>query len=262
MSQGHAGSGPGNHDGPWNPDGDRELQELILNSVNMGGFLRELATLTASTLSGPGNVLHCGITVVRHRKPAVAAASDQRARSLDELQNAFDDGPCLTALRQHETVLVRDVRLDRRWPDYTGDARDQGIGAILAVPLDLPGEDQAVVNLYAEKPDSFSPTDILVARNFVANASKSMKLALRLAHLRDTSDDLDAVMKSRAMIDMALGVIMVQNHCTHDEAIHELTRSSSARKTKLRETASAVVGAVSGQGVAGAREDIRTLLKE
>ena len=262
MSQGHAGDGPGNHEEPWIPDGDRELQELVLNSVDIGAFLQELATLAASTLSRPANVLHCGITVVRHRKPAVAAASDQRARALDELQNAFDDGPCLTALRQQETVLVRDVRRDRRWPDYTGEARERGIGLILAVPLDLSREDQAVLNLYAEQPDSLSPADILVARNFVANASKSMKLALRLAQLRDTSNDMDAAMKSRAMIDMALGVIMAQNRCTHDEAVHELTRSSSAGNTKLRETASAVVGAVSGQGAAGAREDIRALLKE
>jgi GAF domain-containing protein len=262
MSQGNRDREPGNHGEPWISDEDRELQGLVLASVDIGTFLQELAALTASTLSRPASPLHCGITVVRHRKPTVAAASDDRARSLDELQNAFDDGPCLSALRQHETVLVRDVRQDRRWPDYTGHARERGIGSILAIPLDLPEEDQAVLNLYAEKPDSLSPDDILMARNFVANASKSMRLALRLANLRDTSDDLDTAMKSRAMIDMALGAIMVQNRCTHDEAIHELTRSSSARKTKLRETASAVVGAISGHGVNEAREDIRALLRE
>jgi AmiR/NasT family two-component response regulator len=59
---------------------------------------------------------------------------------------------------------------------------------------------------------------------------------------------------------MAVGVIMAQNRCTQEEAIHELTRSSGGRNTKLRETAAAVVGAMNGRGLA--RENARTALEE
>jgi hypothetical protein len=247
---------------PWVSAADRQLQELILNSVDVSEFLEELAVLTASTLSTTSKRLHCGVTVVKHRKPGVVASSDDRARSLDELQNAFDDGPCLTALRRHEVVVVQDVSRERRWPDYLGAAREQGIGFILAIPLELAGEAEAVVNLYVEEPARLSPLDIDTARNFVANAEKSLRLALKLGNLRDSSDDLAAAMKSRATIDMAVGVIMAQNSCTHDEAIHELTRSSGARNTRLRETAAVVVGSVSGKGSDAARESIRALLEE
>jgi GAF domain-containing protein len=247
---------------PWISGEDRQLQELVLNSVDVSAFLEELAVLTASTLSTASKPLHCGVTVVRHGKPRVAASSDHHARSLDELQNAFDDGPCLTALQRHEIVLVQDVSRERRWPEYVGAASDQGIGFILAIPLELAGEAEAVVNLYVEEPASLSPLDIDTARNFVDNAAKSLRLALKLGNLRDTSNDLTAAMQSRATIDMAVGVIMAQNSCTHDEAIHELTRSSGARNARLRETAAVVVGAVSGKGSEAARENIRSLLAE
>ncbi|MGF9647971.1 GAF and ANTAR domain-containing protein [Pseudarthrobacter oxydans] len=261
MSQGQPNSNPEDNGEQWISAEDRGLQELVLNSVDVSSFLRELAVLAASTLSTTVSPIHCGVTVVRHRKPAVAASSDSLARSLDELQNGFEDGPCLTALQRQETILVQDVNMERRWPEYTGAARDQGIGFILAVPLHLSGEAEAVVNLYAEKPGSLSTLDIATAQNFVANASKSLKLALKLAGLRDTSDDLAAAMKSRAMIDMAVGVIMAQKRCTHDEAIYQLTRSSSARNTRLRETAAVVVGAISGRGAAGARDSLRMVLE-
>jgi GAF domain-containing protein len=241
---------------------DRGLQELVLNSVDVSSFLEELAALTASTLSTEANPIHCGVTVVRERRPTVAASSDNLARSLDELQNGFEDGPCLSALRRQEITLVQDVGSDQRWPEYLGTARERGIGLILAIPLHLSGEAEAVVNLYAAKPGSLTLLDIATAENFVANAAKSLKLALKLGALRDTSDDLAAAMKSRAMIDMAVGVIMAQRRCTHDEAIHELTQSSSARKTRLRETAAVVVGAISGRGAAGAGDSLRMALEE
>lgn len=235
---------------PRVPDEEAGLQEMVLTSGDVSTFLQELAALASSSLSTTAGTLHCGVTVVRHRKPTAAASSDERARSLDELQNGFDDGPCLTAMRRHETVLVQDTRREQRWPEYIGEAAEQGIGLILAIPMELNGGGEAVVNLYAEKPGSLSPSDIATAQNFVANASKSLQLALKLARLRGTSDDLAAAMKSRAVIDMAVGVIMAQNRCTHDQAITELTRYSSARDMKLRETAAAVVGAANGRGLA------------
>jgi GAF domain-containing protein len=263
-----AGLSEGKSHGNWEDGGerfisaeDRQLHELVLNSLDVTAFLQELAVLTASTLSTASAQLHCGVTVVRHRKPGVVASSDDRARSLDEIQNAFDDGPCLTALRRHEIVLVPDLSREGRWPEYVGVAREQGIGLVLAIPLELAGEAEAVVNLYAEKPGSLSQLDIDTARNFVANAAKSLRLALRLGSLRDTTEDLAAAMKSRATVDMAVGVIMAQNRCTHDEAIYELTRSSGVRKARLRDTAAVVVGAVSGKGSDAARESIQALLE-
>jgi len=225
-------------------DEDR-LLELVLDSPEIASFLTELAIMTGSCLSSQDNFVQCGVTVLRDRRPAVVASSDARAASLDEIQNGFGDGPCLTALRENTTLLVPDLLVEERWHHYAEAALDYGVRSVLAVPLDLAGEAQGVVNLYSRYPDGFSDVDIRTAENFVANASRSLQLALNMARLKGAQDDLVAAMQSRTIIDMAVGVVMAQNGSSQDEAVRILTRASSSRNIKLRDVASTVVDSVS-----------------
>ena len=228
------------------PEGadENRLLELVLDSPEITSFLTELAIMTASCLSTQDNLIECGVTVVRRKTPAAAACSDSRAASLDELQNGFCEGPCLTALHENTTTLVPDLLVEERWHRYTEAALDNGVRSILAVPLDLGGEAQGVTNHYSRQPNGFSDLDVLTAENFVANASRSMQLALSMARLKGVHDDLVAAMQSRTIIDMAVGVVMAQNGSSQDEAISILTRASNSRNLKLRDVASTVVDSV------------------
>jgi GAF domain-containing protein len=223
---------------------ENRLLELVLDSPEIASFLTELAIMTASCLSSEDNFIDCGVTVVRDRHPAVVASSDARAASLDEIQNGFGDGPCLTALRDNTTMVVPDLLVEERWHRYAEAALDYGVRSILAIPLDLAGEAQGVANLYSRRSNGFSELDILTAENFVANASRSLLLALGMARLKGVHDDLVAAMQSRTIIDMAVGVIMAQNNSSQDEAVRILTRASNSRNIKLRQVASTVVDSV------------------
>lgn len=223
------------------------LQDLVLDSLDVGEFLSNFARLAASKFSTSGNTVACGVTVIRRKRGVVAASSDERAEALDELQNAFGDGPCLTALRQRSIVHVPDSANDPRWPEYLDAAASSGVGSILAVALDLAGEAEAVMNLYSEGPHGFSGPDIMAAEDFAEHAATSLRLALRIAHLRHARDDLNAAMRSRTTIDMAIGVVMAQNRCGRDAALRLLTQASSHRNTKLRDIAAGIVASVSGE---------------
>jgi GAF domain-containing protein len=220
------------------------LLELVLDSPEIASFLTELAIMTGSCLSSQENFVQCGVTVLRDRRPAVVASSDARAASLDEVQNGFGDGPCLTALRENTTLLVPDLLVEERWHHYAQAALDYGVRSILAVPLDLAGEAQGVVNLYSRHAHGFSDVDIRTAENFVANAARSLQLALNMARLKGAHDDLVAAMQSRTIIDMAVGVVMAQNGGSQDDAVRILTRASNSRNIKLRDVASTVVDSV------------------
>jgi hypothetical protein len=71
--------------------------DLVLGSEDVEAFLEDLATFTATSLSHSDAPVFCGITVLRLKRSATAASSDERARVMDELQSAYD-GPCLTAM--------------------------------------------------------------------------------------------------------------------------------------------------------------------
>ena len=90
----------------------------MLNSSDVEEFLRELARVSARSLSEPGDEILCGITLFRHRKAATVASSSAAAQSMDEIQYTFGDGPCVTASREQETVHIRELEDCRRWPQY------------------------------------------------------------------------------------------------------------------------------------------------
>lgn len=223
------------------------LESLVLESPDIKAFMVELAIVAASRLSRPGNTIHSGVTVLRHRKPQAMAASDAAAMALDELQNGFGEGPCLTALRQGTTVLVPDLTAETRWGPYVRAAIAHGVSSILAVPLDLSGEADAVLNLYSGRSNGFASEDIATAETFARQAATSLRLILRISQLSEARSDLSAAMQSRTVIDMAVGAIMAQNRCDRDTAFSILTRASSTRNIKLREVAATVITSISGE---------------
>jgi GAF domain-containing protein len=228
-------------------DSEQSFQRLVLESRDVRDFLAELAVRAASRLSVPGNTIHSGVTVIRRRRPQAVAASDAAARALDELQNGFGDGPSLTALRNRTTLLVPDLAIEKRWAPYVRAALEHGVSSILAVPLDLSGDAEAVLNLYSGCSNGFSAEDISTAEAFARQAAGSIRLILRITQLNEAREDMSAAMQSRTVIDMAIGAIMAENRCTRDEAFNILTRASSTRNIKLRDVAASVITSISGE---------------
>lgn len=223
------------------------LQDLVLESSDVRDFLTEMATIIATEQSSDENRISCGITVVRHKRPVAVASSDPRAQGLDELQNSIGNGPCLTALRSGMTTYVRDTESDTRWPRYNRAAGNARIGSILAIPMRLQAPAQAVVNLYSPQAHGFPQQRIEAAESLAGIAAKALDLALNIVHLREARDDLTAALKSRTIIDTAIGAIMAQNRCSRDAAFQILVKTSSHRNIKLREVAAAIIASISGE---------------
>lgn len=83
----------------WSKGSDQlpvELIELLAGHSDASDFLEELAKISADHLSIRQDVL-CGITQRREKKNVVVASSSEAARTMDEVQAGFDQGPCLEA---------------------------------------------------------------------------------------------------------------------------------------------------------------------
>ncbi|MFF2244004.1 ANTAR domain-containing protein [Arthrobacter sp. NPDC058130] len=76
--------------------------------------------------------------------------------------------------------------------------------------------------------------------------SRPLRMALRIGRLQEARDDLESAMRSRMVIDIAIGVVMTQNRCRPDEAFTLLRKASNARNTKLREVGGSIVAAIAG----------------
>jgi hypothetical protein len=229
------------------PDLGYTLQDMVLDSPDVGDFLCNFSALASANFSTDSQIVMCGVTVVRRKRGVVAASSDERAHRLDTLQNTFGDGPCLTALRERTITHVPDTRTEIRWAEYMKAVANEGVGSILAVALDLAGEAEAVMNLYSDDVHGFSSPQIAAAEAFAEHGATSLRLALRIAHLKHTRDDLTSAMRSRTAIDTAVGIVMAQNRCSREAAFRVLTQTSSHRNIKLHDIAISVVASVSGE---------------
>lgn len=225
------------------------LSELVLTSSQVEDFLHELVVFAAGDLSSPTSEVFCGITLVRHKKAATVASSDDRAKAMDEVQYRVQDGPCLSALREDVTVHVPDLAGDGRWPEYAAAVAEEKINAVLAVPFPAAGSSKAALNLYSEVTHGFTGDSIRRAEEFALHASTSLHLALRIAQLTDAQVNLTAAMESRTIIDLAAGAIMAENRCSQDQAMAIMKTASSSRNMKLRDVASTVLSSITKEAV-------------
>jgi GAF domain-containing protein len=224
-----------------------QLQDLLLESPGFTEFLLGLTTITASRLGGRDPML-CAITVERNGTPATVASSGEDARRMDEKQYDFDDGPCLTALRQQHTVLVQDLGRDSRWYRYAEAVSGEAIRSVLAVPIGTDHGAAAALNCYAHDVDAFDAATIASVEEHADSISRILRLALRLHPPEIYPEHLRSVLKSRAVIDAAVSLIMVQNRCSRDQALELLLLAARATDTRLHTIATDIL---SGAELAG-----------
>ena len=221
------------------------MQALLLESDDIQEFLQDFTDLLARQLSLGGPDRWCAVSLLRDRKAATAASSSPQALALDELQNSFTDGPCMTAIRADTVIRAGDLRSDGRWPEYAAAAQEQGVRAVLGLPFRLDDEAKAGLNVYSATPHDFDPSTVESIVLHVDQASSALRLAVRQALHSDTARDLRAAMESRTVIDLAVGILMGRNRCGQEEAVEILKRASNHRNVKLRDLAAELVASVS-----------------
>jgi len=230
------------------------LHDLLLDSDDISDFLDELVVATAGSLAGPAGEVWCAILLVRPKRPATVAASDPRARALDEVQYDFAEGPCLTAAREDRLVYLTDTHEESRWPAYCKAAADAGVRSALGVPLDLGGEAAAALNVYSDRPHAFPADTMEIVQRHALAMSTTMRLAVRLTRHQEVEADLRAVLTSRTSIDLAAGILMGRHHCSQQKAVEMLRNASNRRNVKLRDLAAELVRSV-GAGEAATHFD-------
>ncbi|TVU59519.1 GAF and ANTAR domain-containing protein [Paenarthrobacter nitroguajacolicus] len=205
-----------------------ELQDLLLESPGFSEFLLGLTTISASLLGGDTPML-CAITVERDDGPATVASSTVSARVLDEKQYEFDDGPCLTALRTGQLVQIPDLHSDDRWAGYAEAISGAHVRSMLAVPIGTDNGSRAALNCYSTAAEAFDPDTLEAVQRHADSLSRILRLALRMHSADPYPAELRSVLDSRAVVDAAISLIMMQNRSSRESAmklLHLAARNS------------------------------------
>lgn len=220
-----------------------QITQWLLETDSLEDFLQTLAD-TALELSGAEGA---GMTLEGDGRPVTVVSAGPAAPKLDEKQYGQDDGPCLQSLRTGEEISVPDMLDETRWGDYPAYAVACGIRSSLSLPIAAHTRTAGALNLYAGPPDAFAKTDLLALRSLTAQATGGIALARRLTDTLEFAEQLQTAMRSRSVIDQALGVVMGQRRCTAQEAFAILRSASQHRNVKLRDVCAELITNLTGQ---------------
>ncbi|WP_255470649.1 GAF and ANTAR domain-containing protein [Pseudarthrobacter sp. B4EP4b] len=173
---------------------------------------------------------------------------------MDETQYSFGDGPCLTAARQQRLVLIADLENDERWSDYLEAALQEGVRSVLAVPIPTDAFSHAGLNCYAGTVGAFTAETVGLLEQHAAAMSRVLRIALRLHGTDIHPEHLRAALKSRAVVDAAVSLIMLQQHGGREDALQILQLAAKSSNRRMHDIATDIVR---GAGLPGAEQDER-----
>lgn len=218
------------------------LGQFVLSEQSLQESLQRVAELSVRAVYGADGA---GVTWVVSGRPTTVTAAGDFVRRIDEIQYSLDEGPCLEAYRTQRMVLVENLESEKRWPRFSPAAFSHGLRGVVAAPLSVNGSHLGALNVYALEPWVFDDSAVKTAALFGEQASIVLANAEAFTRAQRTATNLGEALTSRAVIDMAKGIVMVQEGCGPDEAFNRLRELSQTRHRKLRDIARELVDGIS-----------------
>ncbi len=163
------------------------------------------------------------------------AATGRLPTVLDTLQQETGEGPCVESMQERGTVLVDDMRVEKRWPNFASEAVVLGAGSLLALCL-YTGDVHGVLHVHSSCPGAFDHRSVDIGTRLATHAAIAVIAASREEQLR-------SALASRDMIGQATGILMERFEVDADEAFALLRKLSQERNVPLRRIAGYVVDA-------------------
>jgi GAF domain-containing protein len=123
---------------------------------------------------------------------------------------------------------------------------DYGLRGVVAVPLTVHGARLGALNIYALQEGMLDESATATATLFAEHAAIVLANAEAFSRAKSEAANLEQALTSRAVIDMAKGIVMARRHCDSEAAFDHLRDLSQTQNRKLREVAQELVDGVAG----------------
>jgi len=194
-----------------------------------------LAAIVAAGVAMIPGVEEGSISVVFGRRRVTSQApTGELPLQVDAIQEETQQGPCLDAAYEQQTVRVDDLATEGRWPLFAQRASAAGAASMLSLQLYVEGDNLGALNLYARTPHAFTDESEQVGLLFAAHA------AIAYAGIRKETQLAEALVR-RDLIGQAKGILMERYKISGERAFLVLTRVSQSSNRKLYDVADELV---------------------
>lgn len=191
----------------------------------------------AATLMVPG--CHHASVMLRDNGTAVTvAATDSIARTVDKLEQALTEGPCLDAITEETPQIDPDLLTGSQWPRLAARViTETPVRGVMGFRLLVGQHKMGALNLFSDTPRAF---DTASAERAILLAAFAGVAAHAVANGED-AQTLQRGLASNREIGKAIGLLMAHHDIAEAQAFDLLRRISQEANIKLADIATRVV---------------------
>ena len=215
----------------------RELAQVLQTQRTLGTALAGIAE--AATVSVPGCDA-ASIAISLSGRPSTAAITARVALELDLVQYEHEDGPCLTSFRTMEALRIDLVERDADFPHFVSAARQRDIRAVLSVPAKWGEEVVGTLNLYSRS-RPFDETAVSIASVLAAQVAIAISRSPEYVAARAVLEEAQRNADDSADINLATGLLMVNEACTAEQATGLLQQAALHDEQTILEIAHRII---------------------
>jgi signal transduction protein with GAF and PtsI domain len=168
------------------------------------------------------------------------AASSERGRIVETLQEQVDEGPCVDAFEQGEPVLTADASTDPRWPSFGPLAGKHGVHALMGAPVELEGP-VGTLNVYASRRRDWDDGEVEAIRAYARIVGSVLRGAVE-AHMQGVvTEQLRYALDRRVVIEQAKGILMEREGLTPGAAFERIRRRARSHRERVIDVARRLV---------------------
>ena len=203
--------------------------------VHQGSTPKEIhaAICVAATLMVPG-CDHASLMICRDGACSTAAVSDPIAHKIDKLELALGTGPCLDAIDEQTAQMASDLTTGSRWLELAARVvAETPVRGAMSLRMPLDHAEVGALNLFSDTVNAFDNTSVERA---VVLAAFGTVATNATAHGEDAAGLRRGLVSNRA-IGKAIGMLMVLNDVSDDDAFDILRRTSQDTNVKVVDVA-------------------------
>jgi GAF domain-containing protein len=214
------------------------LSRLAAGRLPLEDLLTQVATYAVQAIPGADGA---GLTLLEEDRTDTIVATAPFVTEVDDIQYGMEQGPCISAAREGQTVMSGSLGGDPRWPRFGGRVARLGVHSVVSLPLITPDGVVGAMNVYAHDKNVFDDRAAELGEIFAAPAAIAVHNAHVLAQTRRLADKLQSALEVRGVIDRAVGIMMSRSGSTEHEALERLRSLSQHEHRKLAEVARQIV---------------------
>jgi GAF domain-containing protein len=214
------------------------LSQLASDRLPLEDLLTQVAIYAVQAIPGADGA---GLTLLEQDRADTIVATAPFVTEVDDIQYGMDQGPCISAAREGQTVVSGSLGGDSRWPRFGGRVARLGVHSVVSLPLITPDGVVGAMNVYAHGKNVFDDRAAELGQVFAAPAAIAVQNAHVLAQTRRLANRLQSALEIRGVIDRAVGILMSRSGGTEHEALERLRALSQHEHRKLAEVARQIV---------------------